>query len=223
MAVDTARARLFRLFAEILNYPRSDIRPAVEQCQFLLSTESPGAEKLLRPFHSFIQHLPPQKQEEIYTRVFELNPVCHLYVGYHLFGESYKRSVFLLGLKERFHSYNFTAGEELPDHLTVLLRFLSICEDKKTSEELIQEAILPALDKMTKQNKPSEGFIQDGTLESSNPLEMPSVEKNQNSHPYLPVLQALYGYLQSIFGHSIPVDVGKKEGVGVREKGGEND
>ncbi len=95
------------------------------------------------------------RMEEIYTDVFELDATCHPYIGYHLFGESYKRSAFLLGLKDRYRPYHVQCGSELPDHLAVMLRFLAVNENPEEKETMIGEAIYPGLLRMLK-NKEEE-------------------------------------------------------------------
>jgi nitrate reductase assembly molybdenum cofactor insertion protein NarJ len=51
-------------------------------------------------------------------------------------------------LKEHYKAHGFSEEKELPDHLSVMLRFLSAnCNDAE-SQELIRECMLPALSKM---------------------------------------------------------------------------
>ena len=92
-------------------------------------------------------------------------------MGYHLFGDRNHRGIFLAGLKEHYQVFRFSAGNELPDHLGVMLRFLANEEDEEEREELIFLCIIPALKKML------EGF--------------------RSSNPYKEVLQALLLMLQS--------------------------
>ncbi|MBI3962458.1 MAG: molecular chaperone TorD family protein, partial [Deinococcus sp.] len=73
-------------------------------------------------------------------------------VGYHLFGESYKRSIFLLELKKHYQAEGLDTGSELPDHLAVLLRFLANNCQAGLVDEIIHEALLPALAKMAGEN-----------------------------------------------------------------------
>ncbi|MFQ5875997.1 MAG: nitrate reductase molybdenum cofactor assembly chaperone [Dehalococcoidia bacterium] len=105
----------------------------------------------LSKFRAFVEATPRGRLEEIYTGAFDLDATCHPYVGYHLFGESYKRSVFLLELKERYRAQGYIANDkDLPDRLSILLRFLSMSDDVSLAQEIIGEALIPALDKMAK-------------------------------------------------------------------------
>jgi nitrate reductase delta subunit len=142
--------RVFQLFAQLLDYPRTKLAGVAGECAALVAGRSVEAAVLLREFESFAEKTPLTRLEEIYTGVFELNATCHPYIGYHLFGESYKRSIFLLGLKERYRPYALECGAELPDHLAVLLRFLAVNADPAEAEEIIRAALHSALRKMLK-------------------------------------------------------------------------
>lgn len=143
--------RIFHLLAEILEYPRADLTGAVRECAALLSLEYPEAAASLREFQDFVADTPLGRQQEVYTLTFDLDATCHPYVGHHLFGESYKRSAFMLGLKERYQKVGLETGHEVADHLALLVRFLSLCHDPAELEVIIRDALLPALKQMLKQ------------------------------------------------------------------------
>lgn len=142
--------RVFQLLADLLDYPRPGLGPVAERCAALLAEQVPEAAALLLDFSAFATDSPPARLEETYTGLFELDASHHPYVGYHLFGESYKRSAFLVGLKDRYRHYGIECGAELPDHLAVVLRFLAVNEDPAENRELIVEALHPALGRMVK-------------------------------------------------------------------------
>ncbi|CAG0940604.1 hypothetical protein ANRL1_00218 [Anaerolineae bacterium] len=151
--------RLFELFATLLDYPSSTLADAAKECATLLTPQNSEASNLLRDFQELAASTDLGRMEEIYTGFFELNAVSHPYVGYHLFGETYKRSVFLLGLKERYAAHNFAHGAELADHLVVMLRFIAVSQDAELVGELVRDALLPALEKMSgepAENEPAE-------------------------------------------------------------------
>ncbi|HKZ83710.1 MAG TPA: nitrate reductase molybdenum cofactor assembly chaperone [Anaerolineae bacterium] len=140
--------RIFQLLADVLDYPQPGLIDAARECEDRSARLNAASAASVHEFITFAEALSLERLQEIYTSIFELNATCHPYVGYHLFGESYKRSVFLLGLKERFDARGFSYGTELPDHLVVLLRFLALCDDDALADELIRVAMLPALEKM---------------------------------------------------------------------------
>ncbi len=83
------------------------------------------AAALLTEFCSFVEQASPARLEELYTGTFDLQAVCYPYVGYHLFGDSYKRGMFMAQLNAGYRERGFSAGNELPDHVAVILRFLA--------------------------------------------------------------------------------------------------
>jgi len=147
---EPVEGRVFQLFAELLDYPRTNLAGAAGECAALVAGRSSKATAFLHEFESFAEKTSLTRMEEIYTGLFELDATCHPYIGYHLFGESYKRSAFLLELKERYRPHGIKCGVELPDHLAVMLRYLAANEDRAETEEIIREALHPALRKMLK-------------------------------------------------------------------------
>lgn len=136
-------------FAAMFAYPDASLPRTAKECAALLDFENPAAASLVGNFAAFAAANEIAQIEEAYTSLFDLDPKCALYVGYHLFGESYKRSAFLLGLNQHFGAQAFTPSGELPDHLTVVLHSLAASSDETLCQELITDAVLPALDKMT--------------------------------------------------------------------------
>lgn len=87
--------------------------------------------------------------EELYTRTFDLNPIATLEVGWHLWGEQYERGRFLADLRGAQEVLGIEAGNELPDHLTVLLPMLAKMP-AANRVQLVREKLFPALDKIEK-------------------------------------------------------------------------
>ncbi len=148
MQIDSTTRRILALFASLLDYPTPGLGDAARLGAGLTAGYDQKAAVLLSEFQEFVEETPPGQLEEIYTGVFELNAAFYPYVGFHLFGETYKRSVFLLELKQRYTAKGFDAGSELADHLAVLLRFVSQCDDTALGEEILRDALLPALGKI---------------------------------------------------------------------------
>jgi len=182
MLHDLRPGQVLHLFAQLLDYPHTDLTGVAAAGAFLAAERSAEAAATLHEFETFVASTPLPRLEEIYTSVFELDATCHPYVGYHLFGESYKRSAFLLGLKDRYRPYQIDNGVELPDHLAVMLRFLAVHEDWAECQEIITEALHPALHQMlhNKEDEPPDPAI---------PKQEPPGEE------YRSLLQALYEVL----------------------------
>jgi len=162
---------IYSLFADILEYPTPALAERVQECIERLAPAHPEAAEELNAFSEFIEQTPLEKLEELYTHTFDLQVICFPYVGYQLFGESYKRGAFLAGLKGQFKAYGFSSGNELPDHISMVLRFLALPPEEEIGGPLLREALIPALTKMLNSFK-SEG------------------------HPYRRVLRALLLALQ---------------------------
>jgi nitrate reductase delta subunit len=92
----------------------------------------------------------PTDLEELYTRTFDINPVCSLEIGWHLFGEDYNRGAFLVRMRGLMREYGIEEGAELPDHLESVLRLLPAMDptDPDDASDLVREFILPAVQKM---------------------------------------------------------------------------
>lgn len=139
---------MLELFAELLEYPHRGLATTARECSAEIASDNPEAAALLTQFAAFVERIPYNTLEEVYTATFDLNASRHLYIGYHLFGEAYKRSVFMLELRERYRTHGFEEGMELTDHLAIMLRFMARCPDKGAVEELALEGVIPSLEPM---------------------------------------------------------------------------
>lgn len=129
----------YEQFADLLEYPGEQWKAP------LSNADQPVG---LDEFVAGIRALSLADLQELYTRTFDLNPVCALEVGYHLFGENYKRGEFLANLRETEGSFELGQENQLPDYLPVLLRLLTKLQDKELRRSLIGECLIPAIDKM---------------------------------------------------------------------------
>jgi hypothetical protein len=108
----------------------------------------PAADNELASFDAFVNSHDPAYWRQIYTDAFDLDPLFKIYIGYHLFGETYKRSHFLVKLNEHYCAHEYDCRPELPDHLAVALRFLPHCNHEEFREGLIREGIVPSVKNM---------------------------------------------------------------------------
>jgi nitrate reductase delta subunit len=131
-----------------MNYPDDSLRKTIRECAALLGEYCPDATPSILDFQSFAEREGLATIEEVYTRTFDITPMANLYVGYQLFGETYKRGAFLAKLQERYRAHGFDSGLELPDHIAVVLRFASTVDDSEFVDPLITEGVLPTLNKV---------------------------------------------------------------------------
>ena len=139
---------LYDLFAHILEPPRPSLSKEVKECVSILAPSRWQAAVLMNRFKTFVDQTPFNRIEEIYAETFSLQGACYPYVGYHLYGDGNHRRMFLAGLEEQYQIYDFSAVQELPDHLGIMLQFLTKDEDEEEREELISLCMIPALKRM---------------------------------------------------------------------------
>jgi nitrate reductase molybdenum cofactor assembly chaperone NarJ/NarW len=143
------RAKILGLFADILDYPAPGLARKTAECAALIGAVQSQAATLLESFRGFAEETPLGKLQEVYSGFFDLNSICHPYVGYQLFGENYKRSVFLVGLKKSYRAEGFEANaDEIPDRLSIVLRFAAQSKSEDV-DDLLARGLLPALERMT--------------------------------------------------------------------------
>lgn len=140
--------QICRLFADILAYPAPILADRVEELLPFAMVADGEAARLLRRFREFVEKTPPARLEELYAGTFDLQPLCYPYIGYQLFGEEYRRGMFMARLREHYRSSGFVAEDDLPDHLCVILRLLASREPGEVERELVRDCMIPALVKM---------------------------------------------------------------------------
>jgi nitrate reductase molybdenum cofactor assembly chaperone NarJ/NarW len=168
---------LFRLFADLLEYPTAALFSQAGVCLRYLKSVQPEAATTLEEFLQGLQEKGLARMEELYSNTFDLQPVCSPYAGYQLFGESYKRGAFMAKLVDGYRSLGFSAGKELPDHAAVILRFMALGQEAREGDfgrPLLLEGLLPAVEKMA------------GAL------------AGQDGNPYRAVITALRLFLNSV-------------------------
>lgn len=191
MTVITHDAESLRLLACLLDYPREDTVLRCAELARQLPDELAGAAQAFEEFRSEAAARSAADLEELYASTFDVNPACCMYVGYHLFGESYKRGAFMAKLNAEYRTRDFNTGTELPDHLCVMLRFVAGAEDEGITRWLIDETIAPALRKIVKAFDGSDNIY--GTLLRAALLTLESADQadRKPAARTLPVLDTL--------------------------------
>jgi len=143
------RTKVLELFADILDYPAPGLADKAAECAALVGRVQPQAAKLLAIFRDFAEEHPLGKLQEVYSGFFDLNSICHPYIGYQLFGENYKRSVFMVELKKSYRAEKFEEpADDVPDRLSTVLRFAAHSSGEDV-DDLVSKGVLPALERMT--------------------------------------------------------------------------
>src|ERR1017187_5616299 len=163
---------MYQRLASLVSYPNAELFPALDACIQELASEVPDAAALLEHFRDAARELGQDALEETYIQIFEMQAETALYIGNQLFGEDWRRGTFMACLKDKYQELAFSSGAELPDHLSVILRFLAVEQPGPEKEELIGDCIVKnrsmTLKSMEGKNPPY-GHIVRGLLLSLGP------------------------------------------------------
>ncbi len=132
-------------FADALEYPGADLAVKAEACVASVRLESAEAADLLAAFRDFAARTPLGRLQELYSEAFDLQEGCAPYLGAHLFRGDPRRGAFMAQLAESYRTRGFSAGEEVPDHLSVVLRYLAASEGDEEAAELLGLAVVPSV------------------------------------------------------------------------------
>lgn len=145
----------YRLLAEALRYPAPGRIEMLEAG--LMEMPGDGVRRAFSAFVERIQGLSLGEWEELHTRTLDLNPPAAPYLGFQMWGESYKRGNFMAHLNYQIKEMEIDTDGELPDHLIPVLRYLEAASSRGAtpSTELL-EVLAPAVGKMRKVLRKSE-------------------------------------------------------------------
>lgn len=185
-------ARVFLAVADALAYPEDEsssqlLAGAVDA----LSDGEPALASAVRHIACALERDGLEAMQELYTQSFDLNPAATLDIGWHLFGESYKRGAFLVGLRQDMRESALEEGTELPDHLPYVLRLLARLPADEHADLLLRACVVPALISVLR------------TL------------RGKEEHPYVPILEAA----AERFGP--PIELAKRPSLPVVNDGGD--
>lgn len=138
----------YALLARLFKYPEKDFMRHLKENQDYLDANYPEAGKELQPFSEYMDNCSPDERKELFTKTFDVQPICYLDLGYVMFGEDYKRGAFLLNMKGEQHKINNDCGTDLPDNICNVLVLMTKSEDDRFVEDLVWNIFIPCLKKM---------------------------------------------------------------------------
>ena len=177
-----ASVETYDLLARLFAYPTGGYRDIVLESRVRLADSHPGAAELLRSFEENTSALSEADLEELFTRTFDLNPVCCPEVGWQLFGERYDRGSFLVWMRAQLREFGLSESGELPDHLLHVLSVLGRMEGDNACR-FATDAVGPALARM-----------------------IPSLEEKEN--PYAKLMKSVQEILTADFGPPVETPEG---------------
>ena len=137
---------IYAPFADVFDYPVAGIEEAANACAAGLARDCPEGCAHMTAFLAGIGGKTLGQLQELYTHAFDLRPDCTPNLGYHLFGDEGRRGLFLAELKGRLLARGVDCGSELPDHISLVLRYMDLAEEER--EALIEDCLLPAVARM---------------------------------------------------------------------------
>lgn len=113
----------------LLGYPDEPLRGQVGLLRDATRLLPAKVGSPLRTFLDYLEVTPPTSLAARYVETFDHQRRCCLYLTYFTHGDTRKRGMALLALKTAYQRAGLVLeGEELPDHLSVVLEFAAAAE-----------------------------------------------------------------------------------------------
>lgn len=149
---------IFKALSALLTYPVADLQAAIPDIRAALQDEGllgPKHQAALAPLLTHLEKTEMTDLQEEYVLLFDRSRTLSLNLFEHIHGESRDRGGAMVDLLETYRAAGFDlAGSELPDHLPVLLEFLST-QNMTVAQDMLSGAghILVALaERLTRRN-----------------------------------------------------------------------
>ena len=121
--------RTFKAISALLSYPSEDLKAAIGEIRAVLDNEkllSKKAIKAVQPLLNDMETLDVYELQERFVLLFDRSRTLSLNLFEHVHGESRDRGPAMVDLLETYRAGGFDlASSELPDHLPILLEYLS--------------------------------------------------------------------------------------------------
>lgn len=150
---------MYEALATALSYPAEGYSAAVRTLPGSLPLDCATQ---AGEFAAAVEALPLETQQELFTQTFDLNPLCSLELGWHLFGENYERGLLLVRMREELRRADIAEHGELPDHLTYALRLLPTLEKDRAADfagAIVMPAMVKMIQAMRGKNNPYEKLL----------------------------------------------------------------
>lgn len=123
--VSTSDQVVYQAVSLLLDYPDAELLADLPVIREAIGEEVRGA--TARQLMAFVEHLeatPLQQAQNDYVETFDMRRRCSLHLTYYAYGDTRRRGMALLDLKQTYKHCGATLNEdELPDHLCVMLAF----------------------------------------------------------------------------------------------------
>ncbi|WP_018737955.1 nitrate reductase molybdenum cofactor assembly chaperone [Salinispora oceanensis] len=128
MTAATDRARIFELVSLLLTYPDDELLSAADELRGAAAQiETPEARERIDGFLDWLLENTPIDVQQHFVQTFDLRRRSGLYLTYYLHGDTRKRGMALLVLKQRYRAHGLRLADgQLPDLLPVVLEFAAM-------------------------------------------------------------------------------------------------
>ena len=140
---------LYADLATLFGYPWPDYYQHARRCLDAMGAAPSLAVSQFQKFCDGIVNLTCGELQELFTRTFDLDPLCTLEIGWQLYGEDYARGALLVKMRQQLRESGVPETGELPDHLSHAFALLAKL-DGEESQEFASVYLLSAIDKMRK-------------------------------------------------------------------------
>ena len=125
--VDDATRRLYQVISLVLDYPSPQLLRRLPLLRDAVEASAVGGARSaarLRPLLDHLEQTTAETLEREYVETFDLRRRCCLHLSYYGYGDTRKRGMALLDIKQAYQASGVDLADgELPDHLCVLLEF----------------------------------------------------------------------------------------------------
>ena len=127
---------LLKVVSLLLQYPEAGLLDSLASLERAVSgIADPAAKVRCSDFLNHLRTTPLLRLQETYSATFDLNPSTSLDLGYHRWGDGKERGGALARLVSLYAKAGYeVANGELPDHLPLVLEFLSVCPEEMELE-----------------------------------------------------------------------------------------
>lgn len=133
-----------RIISRLMSYPSEALQAAVPEMLEVLEREAllPAAQhRVLANFTRSVRDTPLLELQERYVAMFDRGRNLSLHLFEHVHGESRDRGQAMVDLVNHYRAQGFTLDvRELPDHLPLMLEFLST-QSREAAAELLDDAM----------------------------------------------------------------------------------
>jgi nitrate reductase delta subunit len=125
------RAHPLKVASLLLQYPTEPLRAAAAEAGEIEIAPARGRQAArLREFCAWYAATPLAELERRYVDAFDFSKRCSLHLTYHVHGDRRQRGLAMLELKRAYRASGFEPpGDELPDHLPLMLEFAALAPD----------------------------------------------------------------------------------------------